>query len=203
MGRFSPCSSRGRICAADASSARPMKKVNKSAVLARLSGGPAGQHVPVGRHRRQRCCPIPGIGCLRAGHRENQARGRPGCSRKSCRSRGIRRSGARAAAGLCPQRTRSCGTGIIFADAETATMEELTSSFQRLPILGALARPVAAASSARAQSQYIGLAHLAGGQQGTTFLIRLGGQGPCPGFLKGWLSAGKGSPQFGSSITTG
>jgi hypothetical protein len=36
---------------------------------------------------------------------------------------------------------------------------------------------VAAASSAWAQSQYIGYAYPAGGQQGTTFPIRLGGQG--------------------------
>ena len=50
------------------------------------------------------------------------------------------------------------------------------SSFQRLPIL-ALAILVAAASSARAQSQYIGFVYPAGGQQGTTFPIRLGGQG--------------------------
>ncbi|MDD4787384.1 MAG: hypothetical protein PHO07_09435, partial [Pirellulales bacterium] len=50
------------------------------------------------------------------------------------------------------------------------------SSFQRLPIL-ALAILVAAASAARAQSQYIGYVYPAGGQQGTTFPIRLGGQG--------------------------
>jgi len=48
------------------------------------------------------------------------------------------------------------------------------SRFQRLPILG-LAVLVAAASSARAQ--YIGYAYPAGGQKGTTFQIRLGGQG--------------------------
>jgi hypothetical protein len=40
-----------------------------------------------------------------------------------------------------------------------------------------LAILVAAASSARAQSQYIGYVYPAGGQQGTTFPIRLGGQG--------------------------
>ena len=43
-------------------------------------------------------------------------------------------------------------------------------------ILG-LAILVAAASSVRAQSQYIGFVYPAGGQQGTTFPIRLGGQG--------------------------
>jgi ribosomal protein L40E len=41
----------------------------------------------------------------------------------------------------------------------------------------ALAILVAAASSVRAQSQYIGFVYPAGGQQGTTFPIRLGGQG--------------------------
>ena len=46
----------------------------------------------------------------------------------------------------------------------------------RFAILG-LAILVAAASSARAQSQYIGYVYPAGGQQGTTFPIRLGGQG--------------------------
>ena len=46
----------------------------------------------------------------------------------------------------------------------------------RFAILG-LAILVAAASSVRAQSQYIGYVYPAGGQQGTTFLIRLGGQG--------------------------
>ena len=50
------------------------------------------------------------------------------------------------------------------------------SRFTRLPILG-LAMLVAAASSAWAQSQYIGYVYPAGGQQGTTFPIRLGGQG--------------------------
>ena len=40
-----------------------------------------------------------------------------------------------------------------------------------------LAILVATASSARAQSQYIGFVYPAGGQQGTTFPIRLGGQG--------------------------
>ena len=44
-----------------------------------------------------------------------------------------------------------------------------------LPILG-LAILVAAASSVRAQSQYIGYVYPAGGQQGSTFPIRLGGQ---------------------------
>ena len=46
----------------------------------------------------------------------------------------------------------------------------------RFAILG-LAMLVAAASSVRAQSQYIGYVYPAGGQQGTTFPIRLGGQG--------------------------
>ena len=49
------------------------------------------------------------------------------------------------------------------------------SRFKRLPILG-LAVLLAAASSARAQNQYIGYVYPAGGQQGTTFPIRLGGQ---------------------------
>ena len=48
--------------------------------------------------------------------------------------------------------------------------------FKSLPVL-ALTILVAAASSAWAQSQYIGYAYPAGGQQGTTFPIRLGGQG--------------------------
>jgi hypothetical protein len=55
-------------------------------------------------------------------------------------------------------------------------MEKFMSRFSRLPILG-LAILVAAASSARAQNQYIGFVYPAGGQQGTTFPIRLGGQG--------------------------
>ena len=46
----------------------------------------------------------------------------------------------------------------------------------RFAILG-LAILVAAASSVRAQSQYIGYVFPAGGQQGATFPIRLGGQG--------------------------
>lgn len=46
----------------------------------------------------------------------------------------------------------------------------------RFAILG-LAILVAAASSVRAQSQYIGFVYPAGGQQGATFPIRLGGQG--------------------------
>jgi len=50
------------------------------------------------------------------------------------------------------------------------------SRFKRLPILG-LAMLVAAASSAWAQNQYIGYVYPAGGQQGSTFPIRLGGQG--------------------------
>ena len=48
--------------------------------------------------------------------------------------------------------------------------------FKSLSVL-ALTLLVAAASSAWAQSQYIGYAYPAGGQQGTTFPIRLGGQG--------------------------
>ena len=50
------------------------------------------------------------------------------------------------------------------------------SRLDRLPILG-LVIFVAAASSAWAQSQYIGFVYPAGGQQDTTFPIRLGGQG--------------------------
>jgi len=46
----------------------------------------------------------------------------------------------------------------------------------RFAILG-LAILLAAASSVRAQSQYIGYVYPAGGQQGNTFPIRLGGQG--------------------------
>ncbi len=45
-----------------------------------------------------------------------------------------------------------------------------------LPVLG-LAILLAAASPARAQGQYIGYGYPAGGQQGTTFPVRLGGQG--------------------------
>jgi hypothetical protein len=55
-------------------------------------------------------------------------------------------------------------------------MEKLMSRFSRLLILG-LAILVPAASSSWAQSQYIGYVYPAGGQQGTTFPIRLGGQG--------------------------
>ena len=47
--------------------------------------------------------------------------------------------------------------------------------FTRLPILG-LAILVASASSVLAQNQYIGYVYPAGGQRGTTFSIRLGGQ---------------------------
>lgn len=50
------------------------------------------------------------------------------------------------------------------------------SRFTRL-LLVVLAILVPAASSARAQSQYIGYVYPAGGQQGTTFPVRLGGQG--------------------------
>ncbi|MBI5818709.1 MAG: zinc ribbon domain-containing protein [Verrucomicrobia bacterium] len=50
------------------------------------------------------------------------------------------------------------------------------SRFNGLPILG-LAIFVASASLAGAQSQYIGFVYPAGGQQGSTFPIRLGGQG--------------------------
>lgn len=48
--------------------------------------------------------------------------------------------------------------------------------FTEFPLLG-LAVLLAAASLARAQSQYIGYVYPAGGQQGSTFPIRLGGQG--------------------------
>ncbi len=50
------------------------------------------------------------------------------------------------------------------------------SRFRRWPILG-LAILVASASSVLAQDQYIGYVYPAGGQQGTTVSIRLGGQG--------------------------
>ena len=50
------------------------------------------------------------------------------------------------------------------------------SRFSRFLILG-LAILVPAASSTWAQSQYIGYVYPAGGQQGTTFPVRLGGQG--------------------------
>ena len=50
------------------------------------------------------------------------------------------------------------------------------SRLNRLPILG-LVILVAAASPVRAQNQYIGFVYPAGGQQDTTFPIRLGGQG--------------------------
>ncbi|TWT84844.1 putative subtilase-type serine protease precursor [Planctomycetes bacterium CA13] len=49
------------------------------------------------------------------------------------------------------------------------------SRFKTLSIL-ALAMLLAAASSAQAQNQYIGYVYPAGGQQGTTFPIRFGGQ---------------------------
>jgi hypothetical protein len=54
-------------------------------------------------------------------------------------------------------------------------MEKFMSRFNRLPILG-LAILVAATSSVWAQNQYIGYVYPAGGQQGSTFPIRLGGQ---------------------------
>ncbi len=50
------------------------------------------------------------------------------------------------------------------------------SRFKRLPIL-VLAVFLTAASSVSAQNQYIGYVYPAGGQQDTTFSIRLGGQG--------------------------
>jgi hypothetical protein len=50
------------------------------------------------------------------------------------------------------------------------------SRFKKLPIL-CLALVLAAAATAQAQNQYIGYVYPAGGQQGTTFPIRLGGQG--------------------------
>src|SRR3972149_160284 len=50
-------------------------------------------------------------------------------------------------------------------------MNKLRFAILGLAILGA------AASSVRAQNQYIGYVYPAGGQQGTTFPIRLGGQG--------------------------
>ena len=54
-------------------------------------------------------------------------------------------------------------------------MERLMTRITGLPILG-LAILVAAASSVWAQNQYIGYVFPAGGQQGTTFQIRFGGQ---------------------------
>lgn len=55
-------------------------------------------------------------------------------------------------------------------------MEQLMSRFNRFPIL-VLSIFVVANSSVWAQNQYIGYIYPAGGQQGTTFPIRLGGQG--------------------------
>jgi catechol 2,3-dioxygenase-like lactoylglutathione lyase family enzyme len=54
-------------------------------------------------------------------------------------------------------------------------VEELMSRLNRLPILGAVVL-LAAVSSAWAQGQYIGYVYPAGGQQGSTFPIRIGGQ---------------------------
>jgi hypothetical protein len=54
-------------------------------------------------------------------------------------------------------------------------MEKFMSRLNRFHILG-LAILAAAASSAPAQNQYIGYVYPAGGQQGSTFPIRLGGQ---------------------------
>ena len=57
-------------------------------------------------------------------------------------------------------------------------MQKLMSRFQSLPILGLVLLVAAGSSSSvRAQSQYIGFVYPAGGQQNTTFPIRLGGQG--------------------------
>ena len=71
-----------------------------------------------------------------------------------------------------PETTKnvSHGRGLI------ASPRVLESVPKRLPILG-LAILLAAASSAWAQNQYIGYVYPAGGQQGDTFAIRLGGQG--------------------------
>jgi len=55
-------------------------------------------------------------------------------------------------------------------------MKNFMSRLNRLPILG-LVILLAAASPVWAQSQYIGFVYPAGGQQDTTFPIRLGGQG--------------------------
>jgi ribosomal protein L40E len=55
-------------------------------------------------------------------------------------------------------------------------MEHLMSRFTKFPIL-TLALLAATASSVWAQNQYIGYVYPAGGQQGATFAIRLGGQG--------------------------
>jgi hypothetical protein len=54
-------------------------------------------------------------------------------------------------------------------------MEQFMSSAIRLPIL-ALAGLLAATSSAWGQTQYIGFVYPAGGQQGTTFQVKMGGQ---------------------------
>jgi ribosomal protein L40E len=57
-------------------------------------------------------------------------------------------------------------------------MEKLMSRFNSLLILGLVILVAAVSSSSvRAQSQYIGFVYPAGGQQDTTFPIRLGGQG--------------------------
>ncbi len=63
----------------------------------------------------------------------------------------------------------------FFAYAELMKGGGAHAHFKRLPILG-LAGLLVAASSAWAQNQYIGYVYPAGGQQGTTFAIRLGGQ---------------------------
>ena len=56
------------------------------------------------------------------------------------------------------------------------TMEQLMSRVLWFPILG-LVGLAATASSARGQSTpYVGFVYPAGGQQGTTFQVRLGGQ---------------------------
>ena len=83
---------------------------------------------------------------------------------------------------------------------------ERTMNKLRFAILG-LAMLVAAASSARAQNQYIGYVYPAGGQQGTTFPIRLGGQGLVHASDRGcergrgFRSAGRLLPGHGQSGT--
>ena len=70
-----------------------------------------------------------------------------------------------------------CSVRGVFADAETADDGGIHESTQQVCRSSGWPSFVAAASSVRAQSQYIGYVYPAGGQQGTTFPIRLGGQG--------------------------
>ena len=98
---------------------------------------------------------------------------RPGCWKKSC-SHGAEHGGR-----SCEEAARPCSHPRLQRSQEFSPMpkrqmmEVFMSRLNRLPILG-LAMLLAAASSVRAQSQYIGYVYPAGGQQGTTFPIRLG-----------------------------